>query len=69
GEDGATAVLSGLTGEEDLVCVPFLGDTGDGTESRDVPLATHTLTARALGLVQEWLAQERFADSRLVFVT
>ncbi|WP_282550062.1 SDR family NAD(P)-dependent oxidoreductase, partial [Streptomyces rochei] len=69
GEDGAAAVLSGLTGEEDLVCVPFLGDTGDGTEGRDVPLATHTLTARALGLVQEWLAQERFADCRLVFVT
>ncbi|MGQ5609691.1 SDR family NAD(P)-dependent oxidoreductase, partial [Streptomyces sp. EKS3.2] len=68
-EDGAAAVLSGLTGEEDLVCVPFLGDTGDGTEGRDVPLATHTLTARALGLVQEWLAQERFADCRLVFVT
>ncbi|MFE0938244.1 polyketide synthase dehydratase domain-containing protein, partial [Streptomyces mutabilis] len=69
GEDGAAAVLSGLTGEEDLVCVPFLDDTGDGTEGRDVPLATHTLTARALGLVQEWLAQERFADCRLVFVT
>ncbi|MGW8067020.1 polyketide synthase dehydratase domain-containing protein, partial [Streptomyces ziwulingensis] len=69
GEDGAAAVLAGLTGEEDLVCVPFLGDTGDGTEDRDVPLATHTLTARALGLVQEWLAQERFAGSRLVFVT
>uniref|UniRef100_UPI0034DF4C85 type I polyketide synthase n=1 Tax=Streptomyces mutabilis TaxID=67332 RepID=UPI0034DF4C85 len=67
GEDGAAAVLSGLTGDEDLVCVPFLGDTGDG--GQDVPLATHTLTARALGLVQEWLAQERFADSRLVFVT
>ncbi|MFE3738576.1 SDR family NAD(P)-dependent oxidoreductase, partial [Streptomyces sp. NPDC059134] len=59
------AALAGLTGEEELVLVPVLGDT-TGT---DVPTATHALLADALALVQEWLRQERFADSRLVFVT
>ncbi|MFI2214650.1 type I polyketide synthase [Streptomyces sp. NPDC020141] len=34
-----------------------------------VPEAVHARTAGALALVQEWLAEERFADSRLVFVT
>ncbi|MGW2378480.1 type I polyketide synthase, partial [Kitasatospora sp. NPDC001683] len=29
----------------------------------------HARTAQALGLVQDWLAEERFAASRLVFVT
>ncbi|MFF3489677.1 SDR family NAD(P)-dependent oxidoreductase, partial [Streptomyces sp. NPDC002701] len=64
-QDGAATVLAGLTGEEDLVCVPVPGDA----TATDVPAATHALTARVLGLVQEWLAQERSADSRLVFVT
>ncbi|MGX1638147.1 type I polyketide synthase, partial [Streptomyces albidoflavus] len=31
--------------------------------------AVHALAARGLELVREWLAQERFTDSRLVFVT
>ncbi|SHN36474.1 SpnB-like Rossmann fold domain-containing protein, partial [Streptomyces yunnanensis] len=31
--------------------------------------ATHRAVARALELVQAWLADERFADSRLVFLT
>ncbi|MEV6669539.1 type I polyketide synthase [Streptomyces sp. NPDC051162] len=47
----------------DLVVVPVSG-TGE-----DVPGSVHGLTARVLGLVQEWLAEERFAASRLVFVT
>ncbi|MGW2256256.1 polyketide synthase dehydratase domain-containing protein, partial [Kitasatospora sp. NPDC001660] len=33
------------------------------------PEAVHEVTAWALGLVQEWLAEARFADARLVFVT
>ncbi|MGW2256240.1 SDR family NAD(P)-dependent oxidoreductase, partial [Kitasatospora sp. NPDC001660] len=33
------------------------------------PVAVHEVTAWALGLVQEWLAEARFADARLVFVT
>ncbi|BCB79271.1 hypothetical protein Pflav_056810 [Phytohabitans flavus] len=35
----------------------------------DVPAATRALTGRALDLLQRWLADERFADVRLVFVT
>ncbi|MEU0487240.1 acyltransferase domain-containing protein, partial [Streptosporangium sp. NPDC006013] len=31
--------------------------------------SAHVLTARVLDLLQRWLAEERFADSRLVFVT
>ncbi|MFI6918265.1 SDR family NAD(P)-dependent oxidoreductase, partial [Streptosporangium sp. NPDC050284] len=31
--------------------------------------SAHALTAHVLGLLQRWLADERFADSRLVFVT
>ncbi|MFD5049288.1 acyltransferase domain-containing protein, partial [Streptomyces sp. NPDC058382] len=35
----------------------------------DVAESAHALTADALALAQEWLADERFAGSRLVFVT
>ncbi|MBB5122497.1 acyl transferase domain-containing protein/acyl carrier protein, partial [Streptomyces eurocidicus] len=38
-------------------------------EPTDVVESAHTTAARALGLAQSWLADERFADSRLVFVT
>ncbi|MEU0487188.1 SDR family NAD(P)-dependent oxidoreductase, partial [Streptosporangium sp. NPDC006013] len=31
--------------------------------------SAHALTAHVLGLLQRWLADERYADSRLVFVT
>ncbi|MDH6130553.1 acyl transferase domain-containing protein/acyl carrier protein, partial [Kitasatospora sp. GP82] len=31
--------------------------------------SVHAVVSRVLGLVQSWLADERFADSRLVFVT
>nr|WP_198676960.1 type I polyketide synthase [Streptomyces atratus] len=35
----------------------------------DVVLDAHTMTGRALGVVQEWLADNRFATSRLLVVT
>ncbi|MFF7130687.1 SDR family NAD(P)-dependent oxidoreductase, partial [Streptomyces sp. NPDC008240] len=35
----------------------------------DVVGSVHAVTSRVLELVQSWLAEERFADSRLVFVT
>ncbi|MFJ8281356.1 type I polyketide synthase [Streptomyces griseoviridis] len=57
--------FAALAGDEDLVAVPVSGDPGNA----DVPAATQALAAHALGLVREWLTQERFADSRLVFVT
>ncbi|MER6448188.1 type I polyketide synthase [Streptomyces venezuelae] len=40
-----------------------------GLPEGDVAAAVHEETARALGLLKEWLADERFADSRLVFLT
>ncbi|MEV4969688.1 type I polyketide synthase [Streptomyces scopuliridis] len=46
-----------------IVVVPLSGDSARGAES------AHELAHYALTLVQEWLAEERFADSRLVFVT
>ncbi len=38
-------------------------------EPADVVESVHAATAWALGLVQSWLADGRFADARLVFVT
>ena len=40
-----------------------------GAPDLDIVEGTHELSARVLGLVQEWLADERYAESRLVFVT
>ncbi|MFF5150570.1 type I polyketide synthase, partial [Kitasatospora aureofaciens] len=47
----------------DLVLVALRGPDGD------VPEAVHAHTARVLALVQEWLAEDRAAAARLVFVT
>ncbi|MEW2119618.1 SDR family NAD(P)-dependent oxidoreductase, partial [Streptomyces sp. NPDC005474] len=38
-------------------------------ESDDIPGLVHEATIRVLELLQQWLADERFADSRLVLVT
>ncbi|MEU6343763.1 type I polyketide synthase [Streptomyces sp. NPDC046977] len=48
-----------------VVVVPCVKDDA----VRDLPDAVHAETGRALGLVQEWLADGRFAGSRLVFLT
>ncbi|MBI0382912.1 KR domain-containing protein, partial [Streptomyces albiflaviniger] len=50
----------------DVVLVPCLPDLGT---PGDTAGAAHTVVRRTLALVQEWLADERFADSRLVLVT
>ncbi|MEU2603055.1 polyketide synthase dehydratase domain-containing protein, partial [Streptomyces hirsutus] len=62
------AILAELAAREGaampaIVVVPLRGDSARGAQSAH-ELALHTLT-----LVQEWLADERFAGSRLVFVT
>jgi polyketide synthase 12/polyene macrolide polyketide synthase len=62
GVGGAVAALEELTGQESAVLVPVRAE-GAG------PQAVHELAGWALGLVQQWLAAERFAASRLVFVT
>ncbi|MET7677279.1 SDR family NAD(P)-dependent oxidoreductase [Streptomyces seoulensis] len=55
---GSYPDLAGTVGAPPLVVVPFPGEDGPGAVAH-----------RALRLAQEWLAEERFADSRLVFVT
>ncbi|MEU6343760.1 SDR family NAD(P)-dependent oxidoreductase [Streptomyces sp. NPDC046977] len=63
-----SAGLAALAGDgpavPETVVVPLDGDASD-----DLPSAVHAESGRALGLVQEWLDEERFADSRLVFLT
>ncbi|MGD0067906.1 MAG: beta-ketoacyl synthase N-terminal-like domain-containing protein, partial [Streptosporangiaceae bacterium] len=54
--------LGSVAGVPAVVVAP-VGGLGDG------PGAAHELVGRVLGLVQEWLAAERFAGSRLVFLT
>ncbi|MDH6133806.1 acyl transferase domain-containing protein/NAD(P)-dependent dehydrogenase (short-subunit alcohol dehydrogenase family)/acyl carrier protein [Kitasatospora sp. MAA4] len=56
------ASLAEVGGDEAVVLVPLVG-SGAVVES------VHVTTARVLGLVREWLAEERFSRSRLVFVT
>ncbi|MBB6174413.1 acyl transferase domain-containing protein/aryl carrier-like protein [Nocardiopsis mwathae] len=55
---GSYSDLAGIVGTPPLVVVPFSGEDGPGAVAH-----------RALRLAQEWLAEERFADSRLVFAT
>ncbi|WP_412126808.1 type I polyketide synthase [Streptomyces tubercidicus] len=44
-----------------VTCVP--------PQAPEVPVGVREATGRLLGLAQEWLAEERFADARLVVVT
>ncbi|GFJ85375.1 hypothetical protein Phou_095550 [Phytohabitans houttuyneae] len=63
GVDARTAADLGDALPADMVLVPL---TGDLAAYR--PAAAHDETARVLGLLQAWLADERSADARLVFV-
>ncbi|WP_407075541.1 SDR family NAD(P)-dependent oxidoreductase [Saccharopolyspora gloriosae] len=54
--------LSGIDPVPERVLVPVRGD-------QDVVRSAHEVTAGVLALIQDWLRQDRFADSRLVFVT
>ncbi|MFI1973486.1 SDR family NAD(P)-dependent oxidoreductase, partial [Streptomyces cinnamoneus] len=58
------ADVSGAGGVPDVVVVPCVG-----AACGDVALGVRGAAERALGLVQGWLADERFASSRLVLVT
>ncbi|MEV0375119.1 type I polyketide synthase, partial [Streptomyces sp. NPDC050636] len=57
------AALAGAGRVPDAVLVPVTPGSGDVVES------AHTTAAQALELAQAWLADDRFAASRLVFVT
>ncbi|WP_434101097.1 type I polyketide synthase [Streptomyces malaysiensis] len=59
--------LATLAGNPDVVLMACVSDSGSGAE--DLPTTTRHLAHRALRVVQEWLAEERFAGSRLVVVT
>jgi acyl transferase domain-containing protein/NADPH:quinone reductase-like Zn-dependent oxidoreductase/acyl carrier protein len=48
---------------------PLDGGGNAGSTGEDLPLAARSSTARALKLIQGWLAEERLADSLLVVVT
>ncbi|WP_203872451.1 polyketide synthase dehydratase domain-containing protein, partial [Planomonospora parontospora] len=48
---------------------PVPGTDVPDASGADVPGAVRSATAEVLGVVQAWLAEERFADSRLVVVT
>ncbi|WP_442874786.1 type I polyketide synthase [Amycolatopsis sp. NBC_00345] len=56
--------LAQLAEVPDAVLMPIAGDLDGGG-----PAEVHELTAQVLGLVQSWLADNRFAESRLVVVT
>ncbi|PHQ52005.1 3-ketoacyl-ACP reductase, partial [Streptomyces cinnamoneus] len=58
------ADVSGAGGVPDVVVVPCVG-----AACGDVALGVREASGRVLGLVQGWLADERFASSRLVLVT
>ncbi|MDT0447758.1 type I polyketide synthase [Streptomyces hesseae] len=68
GADG-TVSLAGVEGDEDLVLVHLTGNLSGTADDGDVPAAVHALTGRVLQLLQQWLADDRYAASRLVFVT
>ncbi|WP_247616598.1 type I polyketide synthase, partial [Streptomyces sp. MK37H] len=61
------SVEAGDTAAPELVLASFAPASGDANE--DVAEAAHREARRALALVQGWLADERFADARLVLVT
>ncbi|WP_070017170.1 SDR family NAD(P)-dependent oxidoreductase [Streptomyces nanshensis] len=63
GETLAGAMVDGGA-VPDVFLVPLVG-----RRDEDVPASAHELAARALALVQEAVEEQRFAGSRLVFVT
>ncbi|WP_206432888.1 polyketide synthase dehydratase domain-containing protein, partial [Streptomyces sp. ADI98-12] len=77
GGEGATghgfvafADLESLAAAEEVPATVLVRVRPDAATRADAVVdAVHAVAARSLDLVRGWLAQERFADSRLVFVT
>ncbi|MDT3399694.1 type I polyketide synthase, partial [Streptomyces sp. B1866] len=61
------ASLAAIRAVPDAVLLPLPG-LRDATGPGDVPAAVRAATARVLSAVQDWLADDRFADARLVVV-
>ncbi|MFD2474730.1 SDR family NAD(P)-dependent oxidoreductase [Amycolatopsis silviterrae] len=59
----AVADLTALAEVPEIVLVPIHGDPAD------VPGSAHEMSSRVLGLAQQWLADDKFSASRLVFAT
>ncbi|GAA0401726.1 hypothetical protein GCM10010357_23510 [Streptomyces luteireticuli] len=68
GTAGTYADLAGIDEVPGTVLV-FLPTTVAELETAGTGEAAHAVAAWTLGLVQEWLADERFADARLAVVT
>ncbi|MFJ4923936.1 SDR family NAD(P)-dependent oxidoreductase [Streptomyces sp. NPDC088725] len=69
-EVGTYADLAALAaGETPVPGSVLVGVAGSATDGPEVAESAHTLAAGALELVRQWLAEERFTGSRLVFVT
>ncbi|MEO6084118.1 MAG: SDR family NAD(P)-dependent oxidoreductase, partial [Umezawaea sp.] len=62
------ADLAAWTAEADPVPSTVLVSVAGVSDGRVVE-SVHEVTSVVLGLVQKWLSEERFADSRVVFVT
>ncbi|HEX9357123.1 MAG TPA: type I polyketide synthase, partial [Streptosporangiaceae bacterium] len=79
GEPSAVVAIgsaAGLVAGSQVEACPDLTSVPERPATVVVPVAgelpgesVHEVTARVLGLVQQWLGQERFAGSRLVFLT
>ncbi|MGE7437298.1 type I polyketide synthase [Kitasatospora sp. NPDC001175] len=61
--------LAALAASGDAPEVVFAPFVGTGAAGADTAAAARGATRRALELVQSWLAEDRFADARLVVVT
>ncbi|MGW3233773.1 type I polyketide synthase, partial [Kitasatospora sp. NPDC001095] len=75
---GSARIFAGLpelAGAQDVPELVFLplgraaGVTGDGSGAFPAAEAAHAAVLGALAAAQAWLAEDRFAESRLVFVT
>ncbi|MFC5175029.1 SpnB-like Rossmann fold domain-containing protein, partial [Streptomyces mutomycini] len=69
GEALAVRVVTGLDVVDAVPGVVAVSFAGSGSVSGGVVSRTHEVVGRALGLVQGWLADERFADACLVVMT
>ncbi|MGC9443242.1 type I polyketide synthase, partial [Streptomyces sp. WG5] len=63
------AALRGVAAEGGTVPATLVVPCAAGEPVSDVADSAHAAAHRALDLVQEWLGDERFAESRLVFLT
>ncbi|SNT58715.1 polyene macrolide polyketide synthase, partial [Actinacidiphila glaucinigra] len=63
------AALRGVAAEGGTLPAVLVVPCVTDEPTRDVPDSAHAAAQRALDLVQEWLGDERFGDSRLVFLT